>query len=368
MSQTRICHITTVHTTFDVRIFHKQCRSLADAGYEVYLIAKAEADQVREGVRIKAIPPDGSRLKKSIMALKIAKSIKADIYHFHDPELLPAGVLLKIFTPAKIVYDVHEDVAKHALGKSWWRPWKRNFFAFILNTVEWLSHWFFDLIICAEDSYLRKFRKRRVVIHNYPLLVEWNESSSRTKHADLIYVGTVRRKRGLFEMIKAVELLSRQARPVSLEIIGPFFPPALRQETENLLAQSQLSEIIRITGALDHTQIFEHIDRARIGLALLHPDSNYIHSLPTKMFEYMMFGLPVLVSDFPLWREIVDRERCGLCVDAQNPEAVAGAVKKMLGDVKQMEQMGRQGRRAVREKYNWQIEEKRLIECYQNLT
>ena len=365
MSQTRICHITTVHTTFDVRIFHKQCRSLSDAGYEVYLIAKAETDQVRDGVMIKAVPPDGSRFNKSIRALKIARSIKAKVYHFHDPELLPVGVLLKILTPAKIVYDVHEDVAKHALGKSWWSPWKRKVFAFVLNTVEWLSHWFFDLIICAEDSYLSKFHKTSVVIHNYPLLVEWNGSSSKT--TDLIYVGTVRRKRGIFEMIKAVELLIRRKRQVTLEVIGPFFPSELREETEELLVQTRLSKNISISGALDHRQIFEHIAGARIGLALLHPDSNYIHSLPTKMFEYMMFGLPVLVSDFPLWREIVEREGCGLCVDAQNPEAVAAAVQKILDDEKQTEQMGRQGRRAVREKYNWQIEEKRLIECYQNL-
>ena len=111
----------------------------------------------------------------------------------------------------------------------------------------------------------------------------------------------------------------------------------------------------------------ELLNSARAGLVLLHPRINYVDALPIKLFEYMAVGIPVIASDFPLWRTIVDGANCGILVDPMKPEQIAKAIDWLLDNPREARKMGERGRRAVLERYNWSLEEKKLIELYDKL-
>jgi glycosyltransferase involved in cell wall biosynthesis len=124
---------------------------------------------------------------------------------------------------------------------------------------------------------------------------------------------------------------------------------------------------VQIPGPIPHEEVFDVLVRSHIGLAVLHPDPNYVDSLPTKLFEYMAAGLPVVASNFPLWKEIVEGNRCGITVDPLDSKAIAQAIEYLLTHPEEALQMGENGRRAVEEKYNWEAESKKLLGVYSKL-
>lgn len=366
-----VCHITTVHPASDVRIFYKECVSAVKAGFDTYLIVRHEKDETVDGVKILSLPllkaRGFGRLVNCIRALKKAVRLNADIYQFHDPELLPVGMALKLFTRGKVIYDVHEDIQKHALGKSWFAPAIRKFLGAALRSLERLGESFFDAIFLAEDSYKSNFRKQSLVVYNYPVFKNYPVLKNETNRNTLIYVGVIRKKRGVFEMIEAVESLAGQFKNVRLFLIGQFFPAGLKKEVKRKITESGLEKNVVITGRLNYQNVFEYLQESDIGLALLHSDGNYVNSLPTKMFEYMMLSKPVVVSNFPLWEEIVREAQCGLTVDPYDPAEIAEKIARLLRDSELRKEMGENGRRAVEQKYNWSSEEEKLISCYRQL-
>jgi glycosyltransferase involved in cell wall biosynthesis len=366
----KICHITTVHPPFDVRIFHKECKTLAKAGYEVYLIAQHDKDENVDGINIISLPKIKSRLKRvlilPIKAFSKAMKLKADVYHFHDPELLLVGVLLKIFTGRKVIYDVHENVPKQILNKSW-IPLKSNkFISLIYSIIEKFSLFFIDFVIIAEDSYIEKIR-------NYPLLIYINNVNNNkdkfwAKKWNIIYVGGITKIRGIFEVIEAIRFLNKEEHyNVLLKLIGPFYPIHLLNEVINFAREYEIMNNIEIYGEIPHDKVFNFLSNSQIGIAILHPDPNYIDSIPTKLFEYMIAGLPVIASNFPLWKEIVEGNNCGICVNPLDPKEIANAIKYLINHPDEARAMGENGRRSVLEKYNWEKESEKLIRLYEEI-
>jgi glycosyltransferase involved in cell wall biosynthesis len=134
-----------------------------------------------------------------------------------------------------------------------------------------------------------------------------------------------------------------------------------------LLRQYDLEARVQIPGPIPHEKVFDVLVRSHIGLAVLHPDPNYVDSLPTKLFEYMAAGLPVVASNFPLWKEIVEGNRCGITVDPLDPKAIAQAIEYLLTHPEEARRMGENGRRAVEEKYNWEREKEKFAQTLQGV-
>jgi len=361
----RVCHLTSVHPANDVRIFEKECLSLAAAGYDVHLVAPAaESGRVR-GITIAAVPPARGRIARALVTtarvVTRALSIRARVYHFHDPELIPAGILLRVLGK-HVLYDVHEDVAADILDKAYLPRWTRRALARIVDVGERLAARGLSGVVAATPAIARRFpAARSVVVQNFPLPSEVAPTDGPAYGRRLpvvAYVGLINELRGVDEMVRAVGMLTHQR--VRLVLAGPFDPPALEARLRALDGWRQVD----YRGVLPRAGVRQAFAEARLGLVLFHPRPNHVESQPNKLFEYMAAGLPVVASRFPLWQQIVEGTGCGLVVDPLDPRAIAAAIQWLLEHSAEAEAMGARGREAVRDRFNWAGEEATLLECY----
>ncbi|MBC2724844.1 MAG: glycosyltransferase family 4 protein [Desulfosporosinus sp.] len=370
----KICILTTIHSVFDVRIFHKEAKTLVQAGYDVTLIVQHDKNEIVDGVNIIALPRPRSRFRRFFgltwQAFRLALHQRADVYHFHDPELLPIGILLKLFTHAKVIYDVHEDYRQIIRLKYWLPKPIRGFVANLVGYVEVIGGSIFDAVITVTEFIQVRFPSDKVVvIKNYPLLdLEGNDSNPARSGSGikLVYVGGLNRGRGIYEMIKAMAYLDRR-RKVRLRLLGRF------DELDELNTDKKICTLpgfkqTELVGWIPHPKVYDYLHTSHIGLVCLHPVGGYPLGLPVKLFEYMAAGLPVIASEFPLWKEIIEGNRCGLTVDPLNPRGIAKAIEYLIKHPELRQEMGANGRQAVQEKYNWGQESKKLLNLYTKLT
>ena len=371
----KICILTSVHPVFDTRVFHKEAKTLANAGYDVTLVAQHHKDETINGIKIIALPKPKNRFERFIrldyLTYKKALNQKADVYHFHDPELLPWIVKLKRKTKAKIIYDIHENIPSQILTKLWIPRILRKPLSKFYQSKEKKILPFIDWIILAEDSYLKIYKNYQniSVIKNYPLISKEsfpNETEYRHKTPELVYVGGVSRERGLFEMLKTIKILKQKFNNIKLKIIGTI-DTKTKLQMNNIINSYKIKNNIIIYGKIPHPKIFNLLSQSNIGLCILHPTPNYIKSLATKILEYMIAKLPVIASNFPLWEKIVEGNDCGICVDPLKPKKIAEAIEYLIEHPSEAKQMGGNGKKAVLEKYNWENESKKLLEIYKNM-
>jgi glycosyltransferase involved in cell wall biosynthesis len=366
----RIVHLSTQHPPLDVRIFHKECRTLAAAGHEVHLLVGEAPDGTIDGVHFhrlgKPTTPFRPRRigQRLVGALRQAMALRGQVFHFHDPELILVGLALKQ-RGARIVYDVHEDAPREARSLNKDRPWNGRFKSWAWSVLESAARWAFDAFVCATPAIARRFpRARTVLVQNFPVLEELvaAERESADPGAALVYAGGITAIRGAREMVRALEHLPA-ALPGRLQLAGPVHPPELLLELQGLAGWRRVDYL----GTQPRSSVQRLLGRARLGLVVLHPERDHVESMPTKLFEYMAAGLPVVASDFPLWRRIVAGAGCGLLVDPLSPPAVANAIRFLLEHPAEATAMGRRGRDMVCAQYNWQPEARKLLTLYEEL-
>jgi glycosyltransferase involved in cell wall biosynthesis len=365
MSKAKICHITTVHSVFDDRIFFKECMTLARQDYEVILIAQHDKNEILHGIKIVALPKVKRRFSRilglTLTALGIAIKQRADVYHFHDPELLPVGILLKVLTLKKVIYDVHEDYKQKFLSKPWINKELRKPISRLFGFWEKISCMFFDYIITADTHIKMQFnRSKSEVIANYPPLnfldnVSRFEGSNSLK---IIYAGTIAEDRGSSVMIEAMKNLVHM--DIELHIIGEIQSGDLINEVKSL-------SNVKYHGVVPWKQVSGYLVNADIGFLLLQPLPTYINLSGEgviKLYEYMMFGLAIIASDFPGLRKVISGIGSGICVDPTDILKITESIEYLYQNPDLRKQMGEKGRRAVIDQYNWDTESRKLKEIY----
>ncbi len=364
----KIVHITTVHRPFDTRIFQKQCKSLSRSGYEVVLIAPHDREEDVDGVKILPIQKKSNRLVRvfagSLCAMTLARKEKADLYHVHDPELLLIGKLLH-FAGHRVIFDMHENFPKAVLSKTWIRPKIRPAISGVLRFFEGLLLSGLPVVF-AETSYAKDYPRicQKVDVLNFPdVSCFFRHPDQKHSFPAVGYIGGVTTERGITVTLEALKILKREGLNVFFECVGPCFDKAVEVETR-FAADGELKDLVRFHGYMNVVDGMQIMGKCHVGLAILKNVPNYLESYPTKMFEYMALGLPVIVSNFPLYQQIVEEEQCGICVDPHNPQEVASAIRFLLEQPDKAKMMGARGRKAVMEKYCWDKEFVKLAEFY----
>jgi glycosyltransferase involved in cell wall biosynthesis len=328
----KICHFTTVHPRDDGRIFFKQCVFLAKTGHNVtFVVADGIGNDFQHGVTILDIGKfEGNRIlrtrRRTRKMLCQLQHIDADIFQFHDPELIQVGIQLKS-SGKKVIYDSHEDVPRQILYKTWLGPlWIRKIIARIYNRYEKRKVGQLDGLISVIEEITEQFKcPHRVTVKNFPItshLIQARQQDSE-RLPQIIYVGSITRPRGIVECIEAMRFVPE---PYRLVLIGRFIP-------EQLLAScQQLPEWERVDyiGFKTLEELSTLLGSSKIGLSVLHAEQNYLQSLPTKGFEYMAAGLPIVMSNFPYWRPYF--EGCAEMIEPGDPEVIGTAIQRLIQD------------------------------------
>jgi glycosyltransferase involved in cell wall biosynthesis len=376
-STSRIVHVTTVHRSQDPRIFRKQLRSLSEAGFDAHLIAPHPNEGIVDGIPIHALATRRGRLQRLTLqpsALRKSVALQADLYHFHDPELIPCMYLVKQATGACIVYDMHEDYASRggATGS-------------LLRLLEtWCFRWV-DHVVTAEAGYdpiLEGQPVSHTLIANYHRpFPDDRKAEVPSKHAEgtqdagvgqprrLLYTGTIANDRGLDVMLDVAEAIRERDRPERLCIAGVCNRPGQLRAAERRRRQKDLVDLVERVGwdrFVPPENLAPYYRGADVGLVLFDRHPNHSQSLLTKFYEYLHHGLPFICTDIPLWRSFVEENDCGAVVPPNDPEAVLQVLDRWNRNPERFRKLQQNARQAA-QKYRWSQMAERLVGVYDDL-
>jgi len=375
----KICMLTNTHNPLDHRIFYKESLSLKKYGHSIIVIgvgnkSKKFNKHEIEVIQIKSIKNRVfKRLFSFLFLLKQAISMKADVYHCHDLEAGVICIILKFLTNSKFVFDVHEynpELYYEAISLP--KLFKKIFKKIIV---------FLDIIVAKKSDYIilvdenllikyKKINKNSLTIKNfisYDILSEKNKNNNK-ENRYILYIGGIVKNRGIFEIIKCAYILKKKGFREKFVIVGSFAKSSEEIQALSLVKKLDIENSINFIGRVPYNKVSNFLKNAKIGLLILLPSERYIKgSYPVKLFEYMYYGLPVIASDLPGINEIINTEKCGILVNPVDLNDIANSLIYLINNPNMAKEYGDRGRRAVIKKYNWGVEEPKLLSIYKKI-
>lgn len=364
----KICHLTSVHSRYDIRIFKKECVSTAKAGFDISLIvADGQKNEVVQGVKIYGVAKASSRLKRFLRTgknvYKKALEVDAQIYHFHDPELFPYANKLGR-NGKKVIFDSHEDLPRALLSKPYLPSFAAKIVSSIMERYENYCCRKYDAVVTATPFINERFKKinsRSVNINNYPFLNEFSQDDSNPEKSGnaICYIGGITKIRGLHFVVQAIEGINAK-----LHLAGGIPSIGYQQELEGKEGWQK----VYYHGNVSRERVKEILGSSIAGIVTFLPVPNHINAQPNKLFEYMSSGIPVIASHYPLWRGVIERYNCGICVNPENSDEITKAIQYLIKHTHEAKTMGVNGRKAIEAVFNWEQEEKKLLDLYRELS
>lgn len=369
----KIVHVSSVHPATDPRIFRKECRSLVKAGYEVVLVVPhPPGDEVLEGVQIRSVPMPNGRKDRMLHTTKAcwarALTERGDLYHFHDPELMP-GALKLARGGHKVIYDAHEHLGEDLLvptNKHYVPNWLRRPLSWAIQVYERYVGSHMAAVIPVVESHVGRFPAgKSVVLQNYPIGEEIPVATAPpyAQRDNLIaFTGGLTKDRCALEMVEAMGLLAPDLQ-AKFWVVGMLDSDELLTELSALPGWSRTE----FGGYIRHNELYSKLVTCKIGLATMAPDKYEQDFSANKIYDYMMAGIPILASPNKTWIQTMDQYQCGLILKDGSAQALADGITELLNNPERAEEMGRAGRKAALENFTWEAEEKKLIELVHRL-
>ncbi len=365
----KVCHVTSVHNRYDVRILYKECKSLAKYGFDVTLLVNDNLrDEFIDDVKIKSTyyKPKNRYERMVISQRRLKKEaikIDADIYHFHDPELLLLALHLKN-KGKKIIFDFHEDVSQQILYKKWIPNSIKKTISEIYKFYEKNKVKEFDALITVTPKFVERLQSinpNTYMITNYPILRDIYPRNDEFISNTICFAGGITPQWNHHHIIKAIE---------DIDNINYLIAGSGSRKYLQCLMQLQGWQKAKYMGRIPHEEVKYIYNKSFAGITLLSKQSQVGDEGTlgnTKIFEYMEAGLPVICSDNKIWGEIVNTYECGIAVDPENVDKIRTAILTLLNSPKMVLEMGRNGRMAVEKNFNWQTQEKVLYSIYNSV-
>ena len=362
----KVCHVTSSHPRYDGRIFQKECVSLAKKYDIVLLCSDIKSDETKNNVYIHSVGIDNkTKLNRFIIIPKKLRkeciNIDADVYHFHDPELIKLALVMKK-RGKKVIYDSHEDNVNRIANRTWipgfLKPLIRKYYDKLESAV--VSK--IDAVITVTDHIydrLVKYNKNTVIITNYPI-IDNKQISDLKNIRTLCFAGGVDRQYMHHNILRAIKNLD-----VKYKVAGPI-SSGYKDELKKIDEDKKMD----LLGVLAKDKINELYLNSGIGMVLIDyiPNINYKYGSMgiTKIFEYMSYGLPIIATDLDVWLKFVDK-KCGICVNPNNVMQIHHAIEYLINNPEVAKKMGEKGRKLVEQKYNWNKQEAILFKVYEEL-
>lgn len=370
-------HLAPGHWAGHMRIYHRICHSLADAGHQVTLAAHpAEYDQIDPQITLQSLGPLGKltldwrltqRLRRSRRAFEIGMASAADVFCFYAPEFINWGIRLRREKRKPVIFDCMEDFEGYALQRSGIpnilrRPLARLVRAQLRNAARNV-----DVIVTSDAGTARLLApaaQRIEVIHNFPQLSLFPDPGPATQpEYDLTYHGSI----PIYHLqvcFAADDALTARGKYATWRFIGRMpHQEWFKAEVARRNAEQRFS----FTGQIPHDQVAKEVCKARIGIIPLPDRPKFHNNIPQKLFEFMALRMPVVLSDLPPSRPFVGDGACGLMVKPDDPVAYAEAIIRLLDDEALCRRMGAEGRRRAEQEFNWERESQKYLNLYHEL-
>ena len=378
MGNVKVCHLASKHKMNDMRIFEKECKSLAKAGFDVTLIGFGDTPNIEtiDGVRCITLHcPIKNNLeilrKRNKLTLEAALKVDAEIYHLHEPELLPIGKKLK-HNGKTVIFDSHEYYG--------WQLMDNIHKIKIVKTPAFVMKWLgklymhYEKRVCMKldaviqvctmngvDYFANRCRKT-VFIRNLPSISDYTRKSpvDPSNGPRVAMIGGITRERGITQLVMATHQTHGQ-----LLLAGAFSPKAYEAELKGMPE----FECVDYKGFLDKKGMVSVLEQANIGASTLLNVGQYdkIDTFPTKVYDYMAMELPVVISNTTFAHAMNDKYHFAICVDPKDPEAIAKAIVWIKDHPEEAIEMGKNGRKAIENEFNWEKEAQKLVDFYKQL-
>lgn len=392
----KVCMISTNHDLFDDRIYWKEAISLKKHGYDVFSIAISDKDEsgiTDEGIKYYKIKPRGKKYKNVFIRsifydealgyetyeeiLNIAKKLQCNVYHFHDLYLNLIGKKLKKlpFKP-KVIYDVHECYPEQIREYRKFLGVKRiinNIYSYFIRFWEVYCCKNYDYVITTESSVNKKFgnyvgKNKADIIYNYANFDVKKTLSFDEKEFDAIYCGGINRIRSAMELLEVANIAKKQMPNFKLLFLGPISDNDLEQDMKNFIEKNNLENNVILKGKVPYPEVEKYYLKSKIGLAIFKPSLTFRKTVQIKTFEYMVFGLPMVGSNFGNIQKYMQEADTGITVNPLSPSEIWNAIYKILNDRNLYEKYSSNGVRAVKREYNWSCMEVKLLTIYNEIT
>lgn len=373
----KICILQVLHTPNDKRVFHKEAKSLAAAGHDVLSIVPSDTplSETIDGVRIETTPVAKGMFQRLMASFRIIPRglrAKADAYLCVEPETWVSGLIIKLLTRRKVVFDQHEHVPSKFADK-FPRPFRPIVQWATVKAMRAMAR-FTDYVLltknCLEEPYKGLHVPRTVVLntnHLQPPCAEIPDAMMECyeRRPTIIHQGLFGDVRGSYQLLDAMKILASECPDIKCILLGKYVygdEAAFRKA----VTDAGLDAHIDMIDEIPFDEVPPYVAVSKVGLILFQPGPmNHTLAMPHKMFDYMREGVPLIAPAFAVEvAHIVRESECGLLIDVADPQAIADAVLRLLNDPGEAARLGANGRRSVETRYNWQSDERRLLEAF----
>ena len=357
---------TSVHNWDDIRIYKKEAISLANY-YRVELHAPADFESKKiHGVDIFGLPKWYKRKDRKKIRKLLWKRIKrsdADIFHFHDPELIFIGIYLKLFLRKKVIYDIHENVGRQILNKDYLRSYfLKAMISRIYNFIQFIAIKIFDVAVVAGDDIIN-FYSNRKIINNYPIIRKSDFSDTNWRENSFAYIGGITKIRGIIESLEAIKILNKKlGKDFKLKLIGKFESSEFE---ENILSKYQNE--LDYLGWLPQDKAHKEIKKCLAGFAMYQPVPNHFYLRSNKVFEYLELGLPIIYPNYSDWVSKLGNGEIGFAVEPKDPNKICEKLCILIENPSIINKFSKKARKLVYEKFNWKDEAAKLMDIYSKI-
>lgn len=368
--------VSSSHLANDIRVFQKEALSIQklDNKELFYLVPHHKTERI-EGVQIIPVSLNRAKYQRLILNpfLIFFKLLfkKVDVIHFHDPELMPFILILNWLKPKlKTIYDIHEDLEGLVRNRNWipLKKENRNFIAGIAARYEKFFVKRFSSIIAADHVIAERCKTvnaNTIVIENFPKKEEYIHNERLQAPTDYIKIssfGGLSNARCIETIVKAIEILYEKHK-IKCVVGGGI----ASQDLFESLKKSSAWSSIEYLGKVSRTQMANEICTSHVSFVMFSDSPNHYQIRSNRFYETLSFGVPVICSDFPEWKAFMNENNCGFACNPNDAKQVADCIQQILLTPSLRQTLGDNGRNIVLNKYNWEIEEKKLINLYNKL-
>ncbi len=291
--------------------------------------------------------------------------IQPNIVHFHVIELIPIAYLFSLLK-TKIIFDIYEDFHKKLPSKQ-----KSIILISLFSYFDKLASKHFNLIF-AENTYLTSYpniRKNHEVILNYPRKTDFEAIHFHFNilQPEIFYIGQISINRCIEQVLETIYLLKELYPNIKLHLFGYFSSKDFQRKLEVLIKEYDLEGNVLKYGMTSFNEAAEIAKNAIVGIALLKDIGDYKISYPTKMFEYMASGLPVITSNFEHCLSVINSTKAGFGVNPEIVQEIFEIINWFIQNPKKAKEMGKLGKEAIQKQYNWESEAEKLVKFYQKV-